>query len=328
MQHIIIKPRLSELLDISKTYNLKYLKNAIYEFLDIKQESESTIVAEIVNQYNNEHKLLEKYFGKYEEFGHIICSYVLELGISVDDSKELSQFRNDIINDSFFDMYNDGTQKSFHKEFCMLLLTGFIYVYYMNQQWPKSMFQNDTSSIENIHIKAWAYDLNECFKFVYEDMHPNNCNVFSQFKIFISDKLKSVFSSLILKTVVIQKKELQQTENDTLSNLKILKSQIDNFNLRLIEIIGIIIAIFSVIGFNVFTISNTDKSFSPWEVIEINLSIVLFIMILLGCTTKLICDKKLPCSFYLFLVGLTIAFLLILFSEGALIDVIINIFFK
>lgn len=327
MQHII-KSRLSELLYISKTNNLKYLKDAIYEFLDIKQESESNIVTDIVNQYKNEHRILEKYFGKYENFGHIICSYVLELGTSEDDSKELSQFRNNIINDSFFDMYNESTQKHFHKEFCMLLLTGFISVYYMNQQWPQNMFPEDISSSENIHTKAWAYDLNECFKFVYEDLHPNNCNVFSQFKIFISDELKSVFSSLILKTVVIQKKELQQTENETLSNLSTLKNQIDNFNLRLIEIIGIIIAIFSVIGFNVFTISNAKASFSPWELIEINLSIVLFIMILLGCATKLICDKKLPSSFYVFLIGLTAVFLLILFSNGTLIDVIINIFLK
>ena len=328
MQHIIIKSRLSELLDISETNNLKYLKNAIYEILDIKQESDRSVVSEIVNQYNNEHKLLEKYFSKYEKFGHIICSYVLELGTSVDDSNELLLFRNDILNDSFFDMYNDDIQKSFHKEFCMLLLTGFINVYYMNQNWPLNNGSGDLIPIEIKHKKAWASDLNECFKFVYEDMHPNNCNVFSYFKIFISDKLKSVFSSLILKTAVIQKKELQQTANDTLSNLKTLKNQIDSFNLRLIEIISIIIAIFSVIGFNVFTISNTDKRFSPWEVIEINLSIALFIMILLGCATKLICDKKLPCSFYLLLVGLTIVFLLILFSDGALIDVIINIFLK
>jgi len=331
MTNITLCVTLNDIWDIIKSNDgLTYIRKAMREFLNDDSDDDQ-VIEDKIQLFNSEQKSIEQYLRIANNYGLLISSYFMKVGSDEKDSINLEKLRSDIFDDPILSEVCTDKKEIFLKEFLFILLTGSLQVFFCLQNRP-AIEQNklDYSQFSEItkiklHKKQFVQDLNRCFEYVYEDIDFNGKSELSQLNVFVSSGIKNIFSSQIMKSIVEQRSNLLKTTNEINNGIKKLKNQIDNFNSRLIEIIGIILAIFSIIGFNIFTLSNTDNSFSSLQMLEINISVVLFTVVLLGMSAHLICDKKLTFSFYSSVIFLSVLLIYILFKEGTLLDIIVNV---
>ena len=104
----------------------------------------------------------------------------------------------------------------------------------------------------------------------------------------------------------------ENTFNETREKLNEQRKEIQSLHLRIIEIISIIIAVFSIIGVNVFSLSNNEEKILFENIALINLTLVLSIVVIFGLIGWLIKKEPLPNGYITLIVCLVIA--LVLFS--------------
>lgn len=327
---------LSYLYQVATEKNLIYLKRAIFEFLNISNDQNVSLINEKIEQVNTKSKLIEKYLETSSDYGYCISTYLMEIDTeqieNPDRKSTLEKIQKKLKEDMIFRKSTDYEKRNIIKTLHYLTLTDLLYFEYKNELYVIS--NQDVEAYEslsdqekyNIHKIQLAMDIDSSFRSIYEGLPVDNLNIICKTYISTDKEVLNQFTSQIMKVVLDQRTKLIEFSQQVEKNIESLNNQINNFNSRLIEIIGIIIAIFSIIGFNVFTISTNNTSFNSINLIEINISIVLFIVVLLGVAARIICDKKLPVSFYILLSVLIALLCFSLTKDGAFFDVIINIF--
>lgn len=338
MNEIYICAPLTKIVDyVNQDSSLVFLKRGICELLDIDidinkvNSSCKPIVLEDSNKNYPLNSPLNIFLRKAEHFGQIILYYLLDNDNAVQDQefyplKDLFEkiLDNPIITSSMEE------QKELPKELCYMLTLGIINVKFQLQVFPAQRQKttdysnlSDTQKRE-VHFKQYASILNECFQYAYNDDTSSILDTLNTLLFSIPKNNRDTFFSHITRMFIEQKLSIDEMQNTTQKKLNDLENKINNFNSRIIEIMGIILAIFSIIGFNVFTLTQNAVDFSPLELIEINLSVVLFIIVILGVTTKLLCDKVMPKSYYVLLAILIFLLIFLFFNSEFKIEVIIN----
>lgn len=339
---IIIEEYFRSLVElVNEDKSLKYLKRALCELLGLDEDTylsdsvSNKIPIELVDE-DDLSFFVNMFLNKAKSYGQLILAHLLQSEESFDPNKSgntaLETLFDKIQKDSTITSSTEEKQKEFPKEFCYMLASGIINMRFRSQYLPainQEISVDDYKSYgydekNKLHLKDFSSFLNNCFGLVYNGNTLSNYFKSNYLDLAVSKETKAIFLSCSARMLFEQNQRLNKQQYEVREKLKDIDDRISDFNAKLIEIIGIIIAIFSIIGLNVFTLAQEGVNFSPIELIEINLSVVLFIIVLLGVATKLLTSKKMPKSYWVVSAVVVLLLLVLFFKNEAVAEIILK----